>query len=384
MSTTISPTKAEARSGEYAPDQMSAYFLDLEGLLNRVDSATTYYEVLALDRSAGQDQIKSSFEQVLNLLYPPYVIGKTVPAEVNSRIERAFSKASQAFSVLASFARRRDYDKALLSVGNRVIVPDQPKSRAQQPADSSPESAVRSELSINRFPQQGEVYMESSLPSSNDNRRRCERFRLSIPVRVTGYDQTDGKWHEMTETLDVSRTGLRLRLRNHVKHGMVLYMTLPLPTRLRSHGFAEQSYNVYALVRTAEPLGHRVRLVGLEFLGEHPPAGFLEKPWAIFRTKRWGSKERRRSRREQRAEIVTIEYFDEGMRSISKEEARMENVGRYGLRVRGTKAPAEFESIVVRCTRLRFEGRAALRNRYIGKDGLERLCLQLTGRVWPL
>jgi hypothetical protein len=165
---------------------------------------------------------------------------------------------------------------------------------------------------------------------------------------------------------------------------MVLYLTLPLPTKLRSHGFAEQSYNVYALVRTAEPLTEGVRLVGVEFLGEHPPAGFLAKPWTIFRTKRWASKERRRSRREQRAEIVIIEYFDDKMRSISKEEARMENVGRYGLRVRGTKAPAEFDTIMVKCTRLRFESRASLRNRYVGKDGLERLCLQLTGRVWPI
>lgn len=395
MSTSIASTEHRSGPPEDLPDQMSAYFLDLEGVLSRIDSATTYYQILGVDRAVAQEQIKSSFQQLLNLLFPPYVIGRTMPAEIAPRIERAFNKASQAFAVLASFARRKEYDSALLSIANKPAVASPPKQpQPNQPqtsphgsarrSDSSEVAAENYDLAISRMPQQGEVYRESSKAKANDNRRRCERFKLSVPARVTGYDRKNGKWHEMTETIDVSRTGVRLRLRRRVKHGTVLFVTLPLPAKLRSHGFAEQSYNVYTLVRRVEPPKQGVRAVGVEFLGEHPPKGFLDKPWALFRAKRWGGDERRRPDRVDRSEIVKIEYFDESMQSIAREQARTENVSRSGVRISGTTAPAEFDLMRVSCPKLKFEGLAALRTRYIGKDGLERLCVQLIDKEWPL
>ena len=65
MSTTISPAQFDLvpALAEFAPDQMSAYFLDLGGLLGRIDSATTYYEVLGVVRTDGQEKIKSSFQR---------------------------------------------------------------------------------------------------------------------------------------------------------------------------------------------------------------------------------------------------------------------------------------------------------------------------------
>lgn len=397
MSTTTAPTQPEPgiALAEFAPDRMSAYFLDLEGLLSRLDSATTYYQVLGVDRADGQEKIKASFQQLLSLLFPPYVIGRTMPAETTPRIERAFSKASQAFAVLASFARRRDYDGALLSVANRPSVDGasigspvkQPKTdrpAAPRRVDATPVASENDQITLGGIAQGGVVYRESFKAKPGDNRRRCERFKLSIPARVTGYDRRTGKWHEMTETMDVSRTGVRLRLRQPVSHGMVLYLTLPLPTKLRAHGFADQSYNVYTLVRRIEPPKEGVRAVGVEFIGEHPPAGFLDKPWSVFRSKRWGGSERRRPNREEQFERISVEYFDENRRSILLEEARTENVSRSGLRISGTKAPAEFDLIKVSCKRLKFEAMAALRSRYLGKDGFERICVQLLDKEWPL
>jgi hypothetical protein len=396
LSTTISPAQLDLVPAltEFAPDQMSAYFVDLEALLRRIDSATTYYEVLGVVRTDGQEKIKSSFQQLLNLLFPPNVIARTMPERMTPRIERAFNKASQAFAVLASCARRSEYDSALLSITTKALVPsppigpqiNQPKNDRPGSADRSDSSAVAAEsdqLTLSRMPQRGTVYRESINSKSNENRRRCGRFQLSIPARVTGYDRRNGKWHEMTETIDVSRTGVRLRLRRRVRHGTVLYITLPLPTKLRAHGFAEQSYNVYTLVRRVEPPRQGIRAIGVEFIGEHPPAGFLDKPWAVFRPRSWGGNERRRPNREPQAEKVRIEYFDESMHSISREEARTENVSRTGLRISGTAAPPEFDLVMVSCPRLKFEAMAALRNRYLGKDGLERICVQLIDKEWP-
>ena len=395
MSTTISPAQFDlVPAAEIAPDQMSTYFLDLGGVLGRIDAATTYYEVLGVGRADGEEKIKSSFQQLLNLLFPPYAIARTMPEIMTPRIERAFNKASQAFAVLASFARRNEYDGALLSITTQALAPgpalasrvDQPKNHRPGSANRSDPSAVAVEidhLTLSRMPQRG-VYRESVNAKSSENRRRVGRLKLSIPARVTGYDRRNGKWQEMTETIDVGRTGVRLRLRRRVKHGTVLYITLPLPTKLRAHGFAEQSYNVYTLVRRVEPPRQGVRAIGVEFIGEHPPAGFLDKPWAVFRPRSWGGHERRRPNREKQAEKVRIEYFDESMRLISREEARTENVSRTGLRISGTTAPPEFDLIMVSCPRLKFEAMAALRSRYLGKDGLERICLQFIDKEWPV
>lgn len=368
---------------------MSAYFLDLEGLLSRVEAAATYYQVLGVERADGQERIRIAFQHMLNLLFPPYLVGKCLPAEIESRIERAFQKGSHAFAVLASFAKRREYDSALVSLSSSptlrasrtVRTVGNPHNRPHRPG-SSEAVAEADHLNLRNVPQRNAVYKESKSTKASDNRRRCERFRLSVPARVTGHDRRSGKWHEMAETIDVNRTGLRLRMRKRVKPGTVLYLTLPLPAKLRSHGFAEQTYNVYTLIRRVDPPRQGIRVVGVEFIGENPPAGFLDKPWALFRTRKWGGSERRRPQRLGQIERVRIEYFDEDMRLLSQEEAMTENVGRFGLRISGTMAPAEFDLVMVSCPSLRFESMATLRGRYMGKDGFERICVQLN-KEWP-
>ena len=377
---------------EYTTKQISAYFLELEGILARIEAANTYYQILCVDRTDGQEQIKSAFERLVNQLFPPYTIGRMIPSEVTSRIDSAFIKTSQAFAELACFTKRKEYDLALMSILTRSAVSDESRNRSSQVQKSAatdqnePTTPVLpsngDQMNLKRVLHRKEVFSETTRAKSGDNRRRVERFKLSIPVRVTGCDR-HGKWNEMAETVDVGRTGLKVRLRRRVSPGTVLYVTLPLPAKLRSHGFAEASYNVYTLIQRVDPPRQGSRLVGLEFIGERPPAGFLAKPWASFRRRRSG-KECRRPAREQKVEKVTVEYFDESMRAISKDEARTENVSSKGLRILGTSAPTEFDLVRVSCQSLNFESMAALRNRYTGNDGLERVCLQFIDKEWPV
>ena len=392
MSTKIKRTETDpATFSEVTPEQISAYFLDLEGLLGRVEFATTYYQVLGVDRADGQEVIRTSFDSVLNLLFPPYLVGKSLPEESSTRIERAFQKASQAFLVLACFSKRKEYDTALLSATNKADVQSPPdvsrniKSSPARPADqsASAQPAEMDQVALRGMPQRGTVFSESQSKIADDNRRRVGRFKLSIPVRITGHDKRNGKWNHMAETIDVSRTGVTFRLRRRVTPGTVLYITLPLPSKLRSHGFAEQSYNVYTLVRRVEPPLQGVRVVGVEFIGEHPPTGFLDKPWAVFRPRQWRGNDRRRPNRKGQIEEVRLDYFDDSMNLLSQEEARTENVSRTGLRIAGTMAPAEFDLVMISCARLKFEAMAALRSRYVGKDGFERICVQLVDKEWP-
>jgi hypothetical protein len=353
--------------------KLNPYFLDLDRLLARIEGATTHYQILGVGRDAAREQIDHAFRETLAMLYPPYQVSATLPAAMLARIERAFSKATQAFSTLASFARRRDYDTALSS----IVTP---------PPDPVPPPQVEPQaISINQGASPRAAYVEFAKKATNNNRRRTDRYKLAIPARVAGVDgKVDGKWSEMTETLDVSRTGVRLRLNRPVHYGMVLYLSLPLPAKLRSHSFADGSYNVYALVRRIEPPKKGERIVGLEFIGEHPPPGYLERPWATFRTKRWAGNERRRAPRIERAEAVRVEYISTAMPSTLREEAITENVSRTGLRVIVRAAPPEFDLLRITSAARHFDGLATLRNRFQGKDGLERLCLQFLDKEWPI
>ena len=162
----------------------------------------------------------------------------------------------------------------------------------------------------------------------------------------------------------------------------MLYVTLPLPSKLRSHGYAEPSYNVYALVRRVDQPRNGSRLVGLEFLGEHPPMGYLDKPWASFQTRKWGGHNRRRRDRRELVEIIVIEYFNESMQMVAKEMGRTENISRGGMRACVRTPPPEFDTIRVSCPSRGFESFAAVCNRFVGKDGFDRLCLKFLNGEW--
>ena len=387
---TTRPDWFGAKEEGQPPAGLSAYFLELERLLERIESSATHYQVLGLDRSAAREHVDQSYRHALSLIYPQYIVGATVPPDVTARVEGAFKRASLAFSVLAGFARRREYDRTLLShpqKGQETATPARaPVSFAAEVSAARPEPQTHAddEITVPRVRSQPAVYAERGRTVSGDNRRRCERMRLSMPARAMGFDRKDGKWNEMSETVAISRTGISLRMKRHVRHGNVLYLTLPMPTKLRSHGYSEPHYSVYALVRRVEPARQGARVVGLEFLGEHPPAGFLEKPWAIFRTRKWDGSERRRPLRVRTNEMVRIEYLSEAMQLLNSEQARIEDVSRTGLRVAVRAAPAEFDLVRVICSAHRFEALAATSNRFKAKDGVERLCVHFFEKEWPV
>jgi hypothetical protein len=244
-----------------------------------MEGSTTHYQVLGLERSASYEQVFVAFQKAAELLYPQYGIGGLLPAQILSRIDRAFIKSAQSFSVLASLIRRRDYDLALASVGAKPASAEQPLARGL--VESPAPDLLPTENPSAIVPAVRPFYVEPS-KSERDNRRRCERLTLKVPIHITGHDRRAGRWNEMAETIDVSRTGLTLRMKRRVRHGHILFLTLPMPVKLRSHGFSEPGYKVYAVVRRIEPPRQGGWVIGLEFMGERPPTGYLDKPWAIF------------------------------------------------------------------------------------------------------
>jgi hypothetical protein len=424
----------------YSVEQLSEYHLKLSRLIERIEHATTHFETLGIDPSASYDDVMHAFYKALSILYPVQMIRNSVPYQTVDQMDKAFSKASSAFSTLANAHGRKKYQRQLtLNAKNplngkaEVAAPStsytskvqsiqrnattavyrQSKPKAETVAKVStqqemPAAKPSSQVEMNRAPESPSpaaplptpakdrhhsassdqplvvntgseltrVYSEFPEESKDGNRRRNQRIKMSLPTRVSGYDSSKNKWDEMTQTVDVSRTGVSLRLRKRLRCGNVVYLTLPLPSKLRMHGFSDASFNSYAIVRRVDPLQNGQRVVAFEFIGEHPPKGYVEKPWIIFKPQQWSGLERRRIERLNRMEKVVVEYFDDNFHSLAKEETVTENVSHMGMRLYVKYAPFEFDLIRVSCVNRQFESLALVRNRYVGKEGLERLCIQ--------
>ena len=110
-------TTPEAHGAPAGPDvtteQISAYYLELGRLRERVEVAVTHYQALSVERTATYEEIRLTYYQAIGLLYPAYKLSATVPPEMVARIERAFTKVSRAFAILANYQNRLSYDGAL-------------------------------------------------------------------------------------------------------------------------------------------------------------------------------------------------------------------------------------------------------------------------------
>jgi curved DNA-binding protein CbpA len=396
---TINPEHPDALipiDREYTPEEISAYYLEVEQVLGRIEQALNHYQILDLDRLATTGEIKLAYLRAVALLNPAQLgINLSVPENMLARIDPAFERISRAYSTLVNFARRMEYDASLSPRGTSPLTFNKPPRRNSREVTSplamaslvasAKQAAKRAELNAAAANPERPMTTPPVLePPTGDNRRRHERFKLSVPVHVTGYDRKGGRWHEATRTVDVSRTGALLHLRKRLKKGSVLYLTMPLPVRLRTRDFQDPTYVAYSLVQRVDgPKGHATA-VGVEFIGPHPPDGYLERPWDLFQPARWSGTDRRRAPRKNLSEPVILEYFTDSMECIRQETALTENISGGGLRVIARVAPSDFATVRVTSSSRGLKSFAAMCDRFIGKDGLERLCLRLLETEWPL
>ena len=353
-------------------DLTEPYYKQIERAVELVERSKTHYDVLGLDPGATEAQVQRGYQRAVTVLNPLHFKANTdVPFEMQKRIDQAFQRVTIAFSVLGNYPKRREYDLALAAISaEKASIDNKARVENKEASNNQTGSPQKADLKSTQEADDAE--------QAEDDLRKSERLQLTIPARVTGFDRNGGEWREESETLDVSRTGVRLPLKRRLRHRTVVQLFLPLPFELRSHGEPEQGYSVYALVRRVEPPRNGQRVVALEFLGENPPAGFTQKPWATFRTK-WTGAERRRRPREERSVQVVIEYLDEAMQSLRREEVFTENLGGSGMRICLSNPAPEFDLVKVISPDQGAESLAALSDRYFGKDGLERLCLRFIG-----
>jgi hypothetical protein len=149
-----------------------------------------------------------------------------------------------------------------------------------------------------------------------------------------------------------------------------------MPTVLRAHEYLDQTYGTYAIVRWIRSPRDGFRLAGIEFIGELPPPGFRQRPWATFHIGKWDGAERRAEPRESVSEVIEIEYFDESEQLIKKDSGFIEDISSSGARVCAQQPPLNADLIRIIRPKVSLSVFALVRNRFKGRDGYERLCSQ--------
>lgn len=370
--------EGDYEEGNYSPEDINIYYLELERLLERVERATTYYQVLEIDPLATSGEVKIAYLRSTALLHPAYYnLELPQPDEMLPRIDDVFEKVSKAYSILVNFRRRVEYDDQLFGRGSIEAANRPTEVRLPEPQILVEKLATQIETDPHK--QKAATDLFSSIAA--ENRRRFERFKLAIPVRVTGSDRNKNEWNETTLTVDVSRGGALLRLRKSANPGDIFHLTMPMPMKLRSHDYFDSSYCVYAMVRRIEPSLKGLVLVGVEFLGEHPTGDFSSDVWEE-KTDKPESEPCKETRKKQ-TKVVSLEYFDKSLDSIIAEFATTENLSRNGMRVRVKMPPPDFELVKISSKRDKFESYALVTSRFTAEDGLERLCLQFIDNQWP-
>ena len=75
---------------------ISAYYLEIEYLLERIEGATTHYQTLGVERSANNEEVILAYQKSVTVLHPSYPkVRASVPDEMLVRVDEAFKKPYQ-------------------------------------------------------------------------------------------------------------------------------------------------------------------------------------------------------------------------------------------------------------------------------------------------
>jgi PilZ domain len=247
------------------------------------------------------------------------------------------------------------------------------------------------------------------MQAQGQQRRLRERLEIPLPVRVHCRESADHGWVEKTRLIDITPFGARLALGRPTEPGRLLHLTMPLPRQLRSFDYTAEQYNIWALVRHARALtteegeeGRAPRfIVGVAFVGKHPPLSFEADPAQRFQIssapadeKLWSLSElpdtetvragerRTEPRRALRTEVV-IEVYDAEGNISAREVTLTENISRRGMSAVTGLDIVRGRYVRVRSARYHIAVVAAVRRLRRGTDGLKRLHLEFVDQQWP-
>jgi hypothetical protein len=245
------------------------------------------------------------------------------------------------------------------------------------------------------------------LEKDKNSRRRRERFKLALPVRVCYCEELNQEWVEMTRLEDVTPFGARFMLSRSVMPGRLLHLILPMPRQLRCYDHVENQYQIWSLIRYVKSFSSRNNKggipcfdVGVAFIGKNPPYSYLKAPQTCYEIREvsgghelWSICEKsdqsltedlRKTSRLSISNDVYVEVFNERGEVIATEETVTENISPRGAALFTTICVEAGTEVRITSVPYSLAVMAMVRACKTGKDGIKRLHLEFIDRQWPL
>src|SRR5215471_4950933 len=110
---------------------ISAFYLEIEYLLDRIEHAVNHYQVLGIERSAGAGEVMEAYQRAVSVLHPSHTkVRAAVTEELLKRIDEAFNKVSESSSVLSDHNTRLQYDLSIPRKGSTTLSGQAPAQKA--------------------------------------------------------------------------------------------------------------------------------------------------------------------------------------------------------------------------------------------------------------
>ena len=247
--------------------------VEAERILACIKDNADHYGVLDISRGACVEEIRKSYCRAVELIHP--LKCKDVIEEDGAmrwKLSQALLRVVEAFSALATPARRIEYDGAL----NRrphipISIPDVPNvnnTKRRRPINNQYRRTDSTQTGLTLAePSRFGIgmafgYSDQSIAEVED-RRRAKRFAIKLPVRITSQD---GNWAEVTESVNVSRTGILFCISRRILEGTPLQVEVQMPVALRTHSHDQVIYIVRAAVRHITAAEESIFRIGAEFI----------------------------------------------------------------------------------------------------------------------
>ena len=218
------PKRGKDLEAELTQEEINGFYLDFERLFYRVERSNSHYQVLGIDRNSTIEEIKAAYQRAVALL-EPFLAGAfhSSSLDTKTRARQILRKLSEAFTVVSNIGKRIEYDNALFRKAPgriEIKIPDSFRTRGKTGTDeitrgtvpaagnsSSGFEAIRTQdmIGLDQGPDpsgrfdigagEGGLIEVQPPASSNANRRRFERIRLTVIARVTGHDRIRGRTH---------------------------------------------------------------------------------------------------------------------------------------------------------------------------------------------
>lgn len=238
--------------------------------------------------------------------------------------------------------------------------------------------------------------------------RLIQRISMQLPIKIEVRVDQKVSWEEITRIRDVSAYGAGFILSRPIKRGRLLFVTIPMPRKLRTYDFAEPQYRIWGIVRrcikVTDPNSNEERYsIGIGFIGKNPPDVYWEDASTVFDIVSRDENDFWRiakadpnadesllppdARRHSRFKIptnVSVELLDADGEPVASELTATENLSLSGAAIYTSYACSVGDFVRIQCEQYDVTIIAIVRGIRIGDDNVQRLHIEFIDRFFPL